>query len=163
MSINLAFGITMQLKYLLALILMLSFFKVSAGTVEDQIKIRQSAYSLMGWNTTKIKSQIIDHPETYNKDQVIAATEVIFAIANSGLLDLYGAGTHQGTGWKSTRLKLDYFQKQEEVKEIDARLVKASIELKTSANLGDLAVIKEQFGKLGAACKSCHDLIRIRD
>ena len=134
-----------------------------AGPIEEQIRFRQSAYSFLSWNTAKIKAQAADHPETFNKDQVIAAANAIAAVANSGLNELYGAGTDQGTGWKPSRLKAEYFEKQDEVKEIDATFIKEANELQTVAATGDVAAIKAQFGKVGATCKSCHDLIRIRE
>ncbi|MDD1620325.1 MAG: cytochrome c [Methylococcaceae bacterium] len=134
-----------------------------AGPVEDQIRFRQSAYSFLGWNTAKIKAQAADHPETFNKDQVIAAANAIAAVANSGLNELYGEGTDKGTGWKPTRLKAEYFEKQAEVKEIDATFIKEANELQKVAASGDVAAIKTQFGKVGATCKSCHDLIRVRE
>jgi cytochrome c556 len=134
-----------------------------AGPIEDQIRFRQSAYSFLGWNTAKIKAQAADHPETFNKDQVIAAANAIAAVANSGLIDLYGAGTEVGTGWKPTRLKPEFFEKQDEVKEIDASFIKEANELQKVAATGDVAAIKSQFGKVGATCKSCHDLIRVRE
>ncbi len=153
----------MRLKLAPGLILAAVTTAAIAGPVEDQIRFRQSAYSFMGWNTAKIKSQAVDHPESYNKDQVIAAANAIAAVANSSLLDLYGPGTDQGTGWKPTHLKSDYFQKQDEVKELNAKFIKEANELQTVAVTGDAAAVKTQFGKLGAACKSCHDLIRVRD
>lgn len=135
-----------------------------AGPIEEQIRFRQSAYSFLGWNTAKIKAQAVDHPESFNKDEVIAAANAIAAVANSGVLNgLYGAGTDQGTGWKPTRLKPEYFQKQAEVKELDASFIKEANELQKVAEDGDVAEIKTQFGKVGAACKSCHDLIRVRE
>jgi cytochrome c556 len=153
----------MRLKLAPGLILAAVTTAAIAGPVEDQIRFRQSAYSFMGWNTAKIKSQAVDHPESYNKDQVIAAANAIAAVANSSLLDLYGPGTDQGTGWKPTHLKSDYFQKQDEVKELNAKFIKEANELQTVAATSDAAAVKTQFGKLGAACKSCHDLIRVRD
>lgn len=134
-----------------------------AGPIEEQIRFRQSAYSYLSWNTAKIKAQAADHPETFNKDQVIAAANAIAAVANSGLLDLYGPGTEVGTGWKPTRLKPEFFEKQDEVKEIDATFIKEANELQKAAATGDVAAIKSQFGKVGATCKSCHDLIRVRE
>ncbi|MEY4210495.1 MAG: hypothetical protein RLZ92_875 [Pseudomonadota bacterium] len=134
-----------------------------AGPIEEQIRFRQSAYSYLSWNTAKIKAQAADHPETFNKDQVIAAANAIAAVANSGLLDLYGPGTEVGTGWKPTRLKPEFFEKQDEVKEIDATFIKEANELQKVAATGDVAAIKSQFGKVGATCKSCHDLIRVRE
>jgi len=153
----------MKLKLALAPILATVTIAVSAGPVEDQIRFRQSAYSFLGWNTAKIKNQVVDHPETYNKEAVIAAANAIAVVANSNLEELYGAGTDQGTGWKPTRLKSDYFQKQEEVKEINAAFIKEANGLETVATSADVAAIKAQFGKVGAACKNCHDLIRIRE
>lgn len=134
-----------------------------AGPVEDQIRFRQSAYSFLGWNTAKIKSQAADHPETFNKDQVIAAANAVAAVANSGLLELYGEGTDKGTGWKETRLKPEYFEKQAEVKDIEATFIKEANELQKVAASGDVAAIKTQFGNVGKTCKSCHDLVRVRE
>ena len=137
---------------------------VLANSIEDQIRVRQSTYSVMGWNTAKIKSQVVDHPDTYNKEQVLIAVNTLSALANSNLLeDLYGVGTDQGNGWKPTRLKADYFLKQAEVKEINERLIKEIDEFKAIALTGDVAAVKSQLGKLGATCKSCHDLIRIKE
>ncbi len=134
-----------------------------AGPIEDQIRSRQAAYGFLGWNAAKIKAQVGDHPETYNKDQVIAAANAVAAVANSGVLDFYGEGTDQGTGYKPTRLKHEYFEKKAEVKDIEATFIKEANELQNLAAEGDVAAIKTQFGKVGAACKSCHDLIRVRE
>ncbi|WP_347989042.1 cytochrome c [Methylomonas sp. AM2-LC] len=153
----------MRKKLALGVFLAVTTVSSFAGPVEDQIRFRQSTYSFLGWNTAKIKSQAVDHPETYNKDQVIAAANAIAAVANSGVLELYGPGTDQGTGWKPTRLKPEYFQKKDEVKEIEATFIKEANELQSVAASGDAAEIKAQFGKVGASCKSCHDLIRVRE
>lgn len=153
----------MRMKLALGLVLGAATTAALAGPVEEQIRFRQSAYSFLSWNTAKIKAQAADHPETYNKDQVIAAANAIAGVANSGLNELYGPGTDQGTGWKPTRLKSEFFEKQDEVKEIDATFIKEANELQKVAATGDVAAIKAQFGKVGATCKSCHDLIRVRE
>lgn len=153
----------MRMKLALGLVLTAATTAALAGPVEEQIRFRQSAYSFLSWNTAKIKAQAADHPETYNKDQVIAAANAIAGVANSGLNELYGPGTDQGTGWKPTRLKAEFFEKQDEVKEIDATFIKEANELQKVAATGDVAAIKTQFGKVGATCKSCHDLIRVRE
>ena len=153
----------MKQKLAIGLILTAAATAALAGPIEDQIRNRQSAYGFLGWNAAKIKAQVGDHPETYNKDQVIAAANSVAAVANSGILELYGEGTDQGTGWKPTRLKHEYFEKTAEVKDIEATFIKEANELQTAAIGGDVAAIKTQFGKVGAACKSCHDLIRVRE
>jgi cytochrome c556 len=135
-----------------------------AGPAEDlQVKFRQSAYSFAAWNSTKIKSQVVEHPETYNKEQVIAAANAIAAVANSGLGALYGPGTDQATGWKKSRLKAEFFDKQEEAKKAGQAFNKEANELAKVAATGDIAAIKTQFGKVGETCKSCHDSFRIKD
>jgi cytochrome c556 len=134
-----------------------------AGPVEEQIRFRQSAYTFLSWNTGKIKKQVIDHPETFNKDYVAAAANAIAAIANSGLGELYGEGTDQGVGWKKTRLKPEFFQKKEEVTVAANNFNEAANELARIAGTGDIAAIKTQFGKVGESCKGCHDLIRIKE
>jgi cytochrome c556 len=135
-----------------------------AGQTEDQqVKFRQSAYSFAAWNSTKIKSQVVEHPETFNKDQVIAAANAIAAVANSGLGVLYGPGTDQATGWKKSRLKAEFFDKQDEAKKAGLAFNKEANELAKVAATGDIAAIKTQFGKVGETCKSCHDSFRIKD
>jgi cytochrome c556 len=154
---------TKKTKFLMGLTLSLTVTAAFAGVVEDQIRNRQSAYGFLGWNIGKIKAQAVDHPDTYNKEQVIAAANAVAAVANSGLLELYGAGTDKGTGWKPSRLKSDYFEKQSEIKDIEATFIKEANELQEVAQNGDVAAIKTQFGKVGAACKSCHDVVRVKE
>jgi cytochrome c556 len=151
-------------KLALALIIATASTAVMAGQAEDQqVKFRQSAYSFAAWNCSKIKSQAVEHPETFNKDQVIAAANAIAAVANSGLGALFGPGTDQATGWKKTRLKPEFFQKQDEVVKVATAFNKEANELQKVAATGDIGAIKTQFGKLGETCKSCHDSFRIKD
>jgi cytochrome c556 len=154
----------MKLKLVLALVLGAVSVSALAGQAEDQqVKFRQSAYSFAAWNCAKIKSQVVEHPETYNKDQIIAAANSVAAVANSGLGALYGAGTDQATGWKKTRLKPEFFDKQDEAKKAGLAFNKEANELAKVAATGDVAAIKTQFGKVGETCKSCHDSFRIKD
>lgn len=153
----------MKKKLTLAVLIAASATAAVAGPVEEQIRWRQSAYSFAAWNISKIKSQVVDHPETYNKDSVAAAANAIAAVANSGLGALYGEGTDHGIGWKETRLKPEFFQKKEEVTKVANTFNEASNELAKVAATGDIAAIKTQFGKVGESCKACHDLIRIKD
>ncbi len=134
-----------------------------AGPIEEQIRFRQSAYSFAAWNLGKIKNQVVDHPETFNKDSVAAAANAIAAVANSGLGSLYGEGTDQGVGWKQSRLKPEFFQKKEEVTVAANTFNLAANDLAKVAATGDVAAIKVQFGKVGESCKGCHDLIRIKE
>lgn len=153
----------MNRKIALTLLLTASATAAIAGPIEEQIRFRQSAYSFAAWNVAKIKSQVVDHPETFNKDAVAAAANAIAAVANSGLGALYGEGTDKGVGWKQTRLKPEFFQKKEEVTAAANTFNEAANELAKVAATGDVNAIKVQFGKVGESCKGCHDLARIKE
>jgi cytochrome c556 len=153
----------MNRKLLLAAVLAGIATVAAAGPIEDQIRFRQSAYSFIGWNAGKIKKQVVDQPATYDKDQVIAAANAIAAAANSGLGALYGPGTDQGTGWKPTQLKSEFFQKPEEARRLAVAFNTEANELARIARSGELEAIKAQFGKLSETCKGCHNNFRQRD
>ena len=153
----------MKKKIALSLLLTATATAAIAGPIEEQIRFRQSAYSFLAWNTAKIKKQVVDHPETFNKEYVAAAANAIAAVANSGLGELYGEGTDQGIGWKQTRLKPEFFQKKAEVTTAANTFNVAANELAKVAATGDVNLIKAQFGKVTESCKGCHDLIRIKE
>lgn len=127
---------------------------------EDQIKFRKAGYAFMSWNMGKIKAQTIDNPSSFNKDQVLAAANLIAATANSGMGALYGAGTDKDVGNQKTRVKPEFFQQQDEVRKLAVAFVKEANELQKVAATGDAAAIKLQFGKTGESCKACHDKFR---
>ena len=154
----------MKVKLALAVLIATSSSAAFAGQAEDQqVKFRQSAYSFAAWNCSKIKKQVIESPETYNKEQVIAAANAVAAVANSGLGALYGPGTGDATGWKKSRLKPEFFDKKDAAKEQAQAFNKEANELAKVAATGDVGAIKTQFGKVAETCKSCHDSFRIKD
>ena len=152
----------MQIKKLMFAAVALSIAAGASAQVkpEDQIKYRKAGYSFMSWNMDKIKAQVIDNPGSFNKDQVLAAANVIAAIANSGMGALYGPGTDKDVGNQKTRVKPEFFQQSDEVKKLALAFIKESNELQKVAATGDAAAIKAQFGKTGESCKACHDKFR---
>jgi len=130
---------------------------------EDMIKFRQSGYTFMAWNMGKIKAQVIDGSAPFDKAQVLAAANVIAAVANSGMGALYAPGTDEGMGWKETRLKPEFFKEPDEVRNIAVNFVKQANALQAAAATGDEAAIKAQFGETGKACKACHDKFREKE
>jgi len=147
----------------LAIALATATLRAFAGPAEDQIRYRQSAYAFISWNTGKIKAQVVDKPETFNAQQVIAAANAIAAVANSGLGALYGAGTDVGIGWKQSRLRPEYFAKPEQARQLALEFNREANELARIAAAGDPAAIKTQYQKLSKTCKSCHDSFRTRE
>lgn len=138
------------------------FFAISSTVFaqikpEDMIRLRKAGYAFMGWNMGKIKGMVIDNPASYNKDQVSAAANAVAAIANSGMGALFGAGTEQDVGDQKTKVKPEFFQRPDRVKELALAYIKEATELQKVSATGDIEAIKVQFGKAGASCKACHD------
>jgi cytochrome c556 len=127
---------------------------------EDLIRFRQAGYRFMAWNMGKIKANIDGQ---YNKDQVIAAANVVAAIANSGMGALYAPGTDKGTGFHETHVKPELFTDKEGVGKVAKAFNMEANEMAKVAATGDAAAVKAQFGKLGETCKGCHDKFRKED
>lgn len=150
----------MQSKLLLALV---AFALAGTATAqvkpEDAIKYRQSGYTFMAWNMARIKANI---DGAYNKEEVVKAANAIQAIANSGMGALYLPGTDKGKGWEETRVKPELFTNKEGVGKVAGAFVKEANEMAKVAAGGDVAAVKEQYGKLGGTCKGCHDDFKIK-
>jgi cytochrome c556 len=151
-------------KYALALVVAL--VAVSALAVdlkpEQLIKFRQSGYSFMAWNMGRIKAQL-DAPASYKKEEVVAAANVISAIANSGMGALYAPGTDKGNGWHETKVKPSLFTDGEGVMKVAVSFKEDATELAKVAATGDAAAVKVQYEKVGKDCKSCHEKFKIKD
>jgi cytochrome c556 len=132
-------------------------FAQQALKPEEMIKYRKAGYSFMAWNMGKIKANL---EGTYNKEQVVAAANVVAATANSGMGALFGAGTDKDIGGEKTRVKPEFFKEQDKVKELAMAYIKEANELQKVAATGDAAAVKAQFGKTGESCKACHDKFR---
>ena len=124
---------------------------------EEMIKFRKAGYSFMSWNMGKIKANL---DGTFNKDQVIAAANLVAATANSGMGALYAPGTDKDIGNEKTRVKPEFFTQPEKVRELAMAFNKEANELAKVAATGDVNAIKAQFGKTGGTCKGCHDAFR---
>ena len=147
------------MKKIVATLVLVSFALTASAQQkpEDMIKYRKAGLSFMSWNMGRIKANI---DGTYNKDQVVAAANVVAATANSNLWTLFAAGTENEIGNEKTRAKPELFQQPDKVKELAGNLGKEASELAKVAMSGDAAAVKAQFGKTGAACKACHDQFR---
>lgn len=153
----------MKLKNIVAAAVVLGFTSAALSQVigkpEDQIRWRQSAYHTMAWSMGRIKTNV---EGSYNKDQVVEAANVIQAIANSKMGALYQSNTNTGKGWKETRVKSEFFkpESREDLGKVAGGFGKEANEMAKVAATGDAAAVKAQFGKLGEACKACHDKFR---
>ena len=125
---------------------------------EDSIRLRKAGFSFMAWNMGQIKANL---GSNFNKDEVMAAANVVAATANSGLMTkLFPAGTEKDVAGEKTRVNADWFAQPDKVRELHEAFAKEANELAVVAATGDVAAIKAQFGKTGGTCKSCHDKFR---
>jgi len=154
------------MKTILSTILLLMSLQITPSLVfadekiVKEIKYRQSAMMFMRWNMGTIKKQVVKKSETYNMNQVIASATVIEAISNSGLGKLFGDNTKQGTGWKETRIKPEFFEQPNEVRKRVSKFKKEASALAQVAKTGNIEEIKDQFEKTFKACKGCHKKFR---
>jgi cytochrome c556 len=149
---------TMKSKIALALLAVTLAGTASAEmSVEDAMKFRQSGYTFMKWNMGKLKGMLVDNPASFNKDQAMAAAKAIQGVANSGMGALYIPGSDKGKGFFATRVKPELFTDKAGVAKVAKTFNMEANELARVSESGDAAAIKAQFGKLGAACKGCHD------
>lgn len=150
-------------RFICLVVLILSSSIACAQTVgkpEDQVRWRQGAYATLGWSMTRIKANV---DGAFNKEQVMQAANVIQAIANSGMKQLYGAGTETANGFHPTHAKSALFKDGDKVGELAKDFVQQANEMAKIAVAGEAAAVKTQFGALGKSCKNCHDKYREKD
>lgn len=148
------------LTALLVLSLGITTMALAQPSVEDQIKARQSAYTFMSWNMGQIKAQVVDKEVEFNADQVRGWANAIAATANSGMSAMYSPASVEGTGWKPTRLKPEFFDELDKVGEIAGNFVREANALAEVAEGGDPDAIAEQFQATGESCGACHKSYR---
>lgn len=124
---------------------------------EDMIKFRKAGMSFMSWNMGRIKANIDGN---FNKEQVVAAANVVASTASSEVFTLFGPGTDKDAGNEKTRAKPEMLQDSDKRKQAIANLAKEANELAKVAAAGDAAAVRAQFGKVGGTCKDCHDDFR---
>lgn len=129
-------------------------------SADDMVKFRQSGYTFMNWNMGKIKAMAVDGTMPYNQDQVVAAANVIAAVANSGMGALYSPETLTATGWKATRLQANFFDEPEKVRDIAVNFIQQANKMQAVAVDGDQQAVAAQFNELVESCRACHQNYR---
>jgi len=94
---------------------------------------------------------------------VAAAANAIAAAANSGMGALYSPDTVGAVGFHKSRLKKEFFEQPDEVRQVATNFAEQANKLAEVAAAGDKAAIAKQFGEVGKACKSCHDKFRMKE
>jgi cytochrome c556 len=129
----------------------------SAPRPEAFIKWRQSAYQVVGWNSGRIKSALAGK---HDSREVAAAANALAAVAGSGLVALFPAGTERGKGWRETTARESVWTEAARFRALNDEFARETGELARLAAGADTSAVQAQFQKVAKTCKSCHDGFR---
>jgi cytochrome c556 len=129
---------------------------------ESMIMMRKAGCDFASWNMARIRAMVDFNPASFNKKEVVAAANVIAAIANSDMFSpyLYGPGTDKDVGAEKTKVKPEFFQQQDKVKKLVLTYTKEANKLQKVAHTGDAKAISVQLGKVSNSCEACHALYK---
>jgi cytochrome c556 len=127
---------------------------------ETMIMIRRAGCDFSSWNIARIRDMVDFDPASFNRNEVVAAANVIAAIANSDMLSLYGPGTEKDVGAEKTYVKPEFFQQREKVKKLELATIKEANKLQKVARTGDIKTISMQLSKVTNSCEACHTLYK---
>lgn len=123
------------------------------------IKERQDFYKDIGKSMKGIGEELkSSSPNVADIQKYSAAIDAAAPKAPS----FFPAGTGPEAGVK-TGAKAEIWQKPDEFKKDAADFAAAAHTLNVAAQSGDVAAVKDAAGKLGEACKACHQTFREKD
>lgn len=125
---------------------------VAAMKPEIVIGYRQSAMTMMGWNFAPMGAMVKGRIPFDAKAFAKHADRVAFLAPQ--VLEGFAKGSDKGA---KTAAKADIWTHFDDFQSKVDDLVRQSKMLSEVATTGDEAKMKEQFKKVGEACKSCHD------
>ncbi|MDB5821989.1 MAG: cytochrome [Herminiimonas sp.] len=145
-------------KMILSLVLASAVLPIAANAqfakVEDAVKYRQSALSVMGTHFGRIGA-VVKGDKPYDKASVerdAAIVEVMAAMPWSAF--------PAGSDLSNSKAKPEIWKEHEKFASNGDKLQTDTARLSAAAKSGDLAAIKTAFGSAGQTCKSCHDNFR---
>lgn len=123
--------------------------------LENQIKYRKAAYTLMNLNFGSLDAMAADK-KPFNKEEAARNADFV-AMLSTVPKDYFAEGTD-----KDTRAKPEIWSHRSD---FDAKMEKMTGEaakMPAVVRSGDMAAFKKQVADLGAACKACHDDYRAK-
>ena len=121
---------------------------------EAAIKYRQSALTLLASHFGRMEG-VVKGEAPYDAEQIKQNVAIVNTLAQLPWAG-FGEGTEGGAAKPEVWSDPDGFKKAQE------RFTGAVAGLSAAADSGDLAQLREAFGKVGASCKACHDSYRER-
>lgn len=122
--------------------------------VEDAVKYRQSASSVMGTHFSRVGA-VVKGEKPYDK----AAVEADVAIIET-MVKLPWSAFPPGSDTPNSKAKPEIWKERAKFKENSEKVQADIAKLSAAAKSGDLDAIKSAFEMAGKTCKSCHDSFR---
>jgi cytochrome c556 len=123
---------------------------------EDQIEVRQAAYTLMGYSFGSI-AQMAQGKRPYSKDDAVKYADLLAQVATVPQ-GFFGEGTDKG----DTRAKPEIWTKRAEFDEKMKKMLAEVAKLHEVTRTGDFEALKVQAKATGGTCGACHDEFRIK-
>jgi cytochrome c556 len=90
----------------------------------------------------------------------ILLSALLGALLSTGLAvaapSMFSPDTVEGSGWKPTRLKPEFFDELDQVGQIANRFIEETARLAEVAETGDQDAIARQFRATADSCSACH-------
>jgi cytochrome c556 len=140
-----------------AIILAATAVAVQAQQVklEDQVKFRRAAYTLMNLNFGSLAAMAQDK-KPYNQEEATRNADFV-AMLSTVPRNYFGEGTD-----KDTKAKPEIWSHRADFDAKMDKMVGEAQKLPAVVRGADLAAIKKQVGDLGSACKACHEEYRLK-
>jgi cytochrome c556 len=122
--------------------------------VEDAVKYRKSALTVMGTHFGRIGA-VVKGEKPYDKAAVEADAAIVETMAK-----LPWQAFPPGSDTADSKAKPEIWKEQDKFKAAADKLQTESGKLSAAAKSGDLNAIKTAFGAVGQSCKACHDNYR---
>lgn len=146
------------MKRMLAMLTLATAVAVPAhaqfAKVEDAIKYRKSALSLMGTHFGRIGA-VVKGEKPYDKAAVAADAALVETLSK-----LPWSAFPAGSETSDSKARPEIWKEQDKFKAASEKMQTEVAKLSTAAKSGDLAAIKTAFGDAGKSCKACHDDFR---
>ena len=123
--------------------------------LEDQIKYRRAAYTLMSLNFGNLAAMAQDK-KPYSKDEATRNADFV-ALLSTVPKSYFAEGTD-----KDTKAKPEIWANRPDFDTKMEKMVNEAGKLPAVVRSGDMAAFKKQVGDVGAACKACHDDYRAK-
>jgi cytochrome c556 len=124
--------------------------------IEDAVKYRQSAFTLMNTHFNRIGT-VVKGSSPYDK----AAVEADVAIVEM-MSQLPWSAFPPASDTANSRAKPEIWKEQEKFKAGADKMQAEVSKLSAAARSGDLGAIRTAFGAVDQSCKACHDNFRSR-